>query len=481
MASRCALGAALVGLGVARAHRPSPLASNDNLPVAPVPPPPPPLGDGSEIPASRAKHVDLARAIAIMEKYQRMSREALEVNDSGMVEKRSGSAETSLARKSDEAMDGLLEDGKGANIEEGRTVQPAAVEKKGEKKRRIPSSTFFEDLELTDADICVPYVVVGGGTAAWSAIQAIRKRNQTAIILLVTEESAYPYNRTPLSKELWSPSSAGLFTSEACTRDAIEYSYAAPGGDGSDHFSAVSIIRGKPVVSLDIDAKTVSIEGGHVIQYNKLLLATGGSPRSAESVCGALSAQEVAENVSVFRTVDDFRALRERLGAPDSHVAVVGGGFLGTELAVAMACEGRRVSLLCAEPGVLYKVLPRYLSQFLSKRLEAVGVSVVESVVVTDAALVDGNKVKLEVGAGVDKSEIDPVDKVVVATGLVPRVELAAGAGLEIDQKNGGVVVNDQMNAEADVWVAGDVASFWDRALGRRRVEHWGKRVVLGI
>lgn len=147
----------------------------------------------------------------------------------------------------------------------------------------------------------------------------------------------------------------------------------------------------------------------------------------------------------MFRTVDDFRELRDKLGGEGSSVAVIGGGFLGTELAVAMAFEGRKVSLLCAEPGVLYKVLPRYLSQFLSRQLGSIGVKVVESAVVTDAQRVEGAGVALTV----DDRTLEPVEKVVVATGIVPRVELARSAGLEVDADNGGVVVNDQMNAEA--------------------------------
>lgn len=486
-AGGAAAGAAILALAVLRpAARPS-LASVSADSAAPAPPPPPPRPKG-----------DLARAFEIMEKYQRMSREALQANavsaggsgdarDGEEIDEGEGEGEA-VSESGDgvvESGDGVVGGSEGGN-EEGLNIievdvlpplatteteapeataapetprapetpvapeapaapeapkvpaEPAepAVPAKKKKRPRIPAAKLFGDMDVNAAgDFCVPYLVVGGGTAAWSAIQAIRKRDSDAVILLITDEDAYPYNRTPLSKELWSPGAAGLFTSEIFTRDAVEYSYAGAGA------GQVSIIRGTTAVALDVDAKSIALAGGPTVQYDKLLLATGGAPREAASVCGALAAPEVAGNVSVFRTVGDFRALREDLGADGSRVAVVGGGFLGTELAVAMASEGRRVTLLCAEPGVLYKVLPRYLSQFLSKRLRALGVDVVESAVVTDAVAVDGGKVKLEIGMGLDGVDVEAVDRVVIATGIVPRVELAAHAGLEIDRKNGGIVV----------------------------------------
>jgi NADPH-dependent 2,4-dienoyl-CoA reductase/sulfur reductase-like enzyme len=491
------------------------LAVCAHVPVSadtPAPPPAPavPPRRGSEPAAPMSREIDLA--IAIMERYQRMSREALCANGPATGGESSGGvaggdsdqvAEAEVRAKSmsdvpsakvlgvagAEARAGAG-DGESSkdysSVPSGRSdalaepviapaSQPTTQAPATTKKRipRVPAEKLFVDFDAV-RNSCMHHVIVGGGTAAWSAIQAIRKRDASAAILLVTDEELYPYNRTPLSKELWMPGSAGLFTSEAGTRRAIEYSYAGAGGHEAGPVAPISILRGRSVVRLDVDAKTITLSDGGVVQYQKLLLATGGAPRAPGSVCGSLESEGVASSVSVFRTADDFRELREKLGDEGSSVAVIGGGFLGTELAVAMASEGRKVSLLCAEPGVLYKVMPRYLSQFLSRQMATVGVNVVASAVVTDAQQVDGGGVVLSLGGGVEECSLDPVNKVVVASGIVPRVELAQGAGLEIDQRNGGVVVNDQMNAEASVWVAGDVASFWDRSLGRRRVEHWG-------
>jgi NADPH-dependent 2,4-dienoyl-CoA reductase/sulfur reductase-like enzyme len=469
MALRGVLGAALAGIA-ARAH----VSASADAASAPMSPPPPPqIAPPTAKRPTPPSEVDVARAVAIMERYQRMSRDALRANAPEAAVPEIGIA---AAAAEGEASSPTA----AAAPPSEQKAATAATEDKGGVKRAVQTKTprtsaerLFGDFEAA-GDTCVAHVIVGGGTAAWSAIQAIRRRDPSAAILLITEEEAFPYNRTPLSKELWAPGAAGLFTSERGTRTAVEYSYAAVEGEGAPP-APVSILRGKAVVALDIDAKTVTVADGRVVQYGKLLLATGGVPRAAGSVCCALESDGVAAAVSVFRTLADFRELRSTLGPPGSSVTVVGGGFLGTELAVAMASEGRRVTLLCAEPGVLYNVLPRYLSQFLSRRLASVGVKVVESAVVTDARLVEGGRVALALGGGVDECTLEPTDRVVVATGVVPRVELAERAGLEIDQRNGGVVVNDQMNAEADVYVAGDVASFWDRALGRRRTEHWGE------
>lgn len=153
--------------------------------------------------------------------------------------------------------------------------KPATSPKRKARLPRVPPEKLFEDF-VADGSLCVPHVIVGGGTAAWSAVQAIRKRDASASILLVTEERMYPYNRTSLSKELWAPGSAGLFTSEVGTRGAVEYSYAGVEGEDGRAGAPIAIVRGQPVVGLDVDARTVTLADGLVVQYQKLLLVTGG-------------------------------------------------------------------------------------------------------------------------------------------------------------------------------------------------------------
>lgn len=428
-------------------------------------------------------NVDISRAIAIMERYHAMSLEALHANVDRGKEINVRDQEDGKCPRKDPA---ILEP---ISIVQGEPKQ-RDVKNTPRPKNLLPSRMYTD---ISDGgDLCVPHVIVGGGTAAWSAVQAIRKRDRAARVLVITEEMYYPYNRTPLSKELWAPNAAGLFTSEWGSRNAVEYTYSAgseslPLNDGEavnvdaenisaqDDHSLISIIRNAVVADLDIDEKILTLNNGRRVQYEKLLLATGGVPRSAAGVCEALGREGVRDSVSVFRTLDDFRELRSQLDAVSTSVTVIGAGFLGTELSVAMASEGRNVSLLCAEPGVLYRVLPRYLSEFLSRKLASIGIKVIDGMVVTDARrnAADDSRVVLTVGDGMQSQELEPANKVVVAVGIQPRVELASKAGLEIDRDNGGIVVNHQMNCAADIWAAGDVASFWDRTLGRRRVEHW--------
>jgi apoptosis-inducing factor 1 len=507
-----AIAAALVGT-------PRPLRSD-----APVSAP----GSIADPPANRQRPTqtgDVTKALAIMEHYHRMSVEAIAANGisdttscqrpSQLESVRAVSTTPSIEILTLDAVPSVLP----ASASFPRSISgPGSattvthVEKKSPRPR-VPAKSLFTDVEKEECDLCCDHVLVGGGTAVWSAVQAIRARDPTARILVITDELYYPYNRTPLSKDLWESSSAAIFNSEYGTRSAVEYSYTSVQpiqnqDQDSDHAGSepsVSIIRGEAVASLDVDSKTVTLVGGRSVQYRKLLLATGGEPRPPGSVCDGLERDDVAPRVSVFRTIADFRALRRGLDGSDASVAVIGGGFLGTELAVAMAGEGRRVTLLCSEPGVLYKVLPRYVSEFLSRRLAKLGVIVMGSAIVTDAypepqyedaasqdskagSFADRDipleviprRVVLSVGGGVNEIRLDPVDKVVVATGISPRVDLAVHAGLEIDDRNGGIVVNDQMMAEADIWAAGDAASYWDRNLGRRRVEHWDHAVVTG-
>lgn len=348
---------------------------------------------------------------------------------------------------------------------------------KKEKPNRTSADELFIDFDtaVTAGPFCKKYVICGGGTAAWSAIDAILEADPKAAkdVLLITEEEHHPYNRTVLSKELWEETKNDLFRSENAAKHAVEYGYKYKQSDGG----TVSTVRGKRVVDLDVDSKMLLLSDGTQLHYQKLLLATGGSPRNGSSVSPALAPDDIASKVSVYRTLDDYRQLKTSLEQNDKGVVVIGGGFLGTELAIALASASTKVSLVIAEAGVLYRVLPRYMCEYLAHRLSSIGVSVVRSAIVTGASKHD-NVIALDL----DSPDADSVEggNVVVAVGIEPASELARDAGLELDGLNGGIVVNDFMMAEPDVFVAGDVASFHDRSLGRRRVEHWDHAVVSG-
>lgn len=364
-----------------------------------------------------------------------------------------------------------------ANIPEPQEVTVVKVTPKKPKAIRTTADKVFDDFDTTVpvGPFCKKYVICGGGTAAWSAIEAILESDPNAAkdILLISEEEHHPYNRTVLSKELWEDAKKDLFRSEQAAKHAVEYRYKF----AKPEAGTVSTIRGKRVVELNVDDKTLLLSDGTRLQYHKFLLATGGSPRNGNSISPALASHDISRNVSVFRTLDDYRQLKASLEQSDAGVVVIGGGFLGTELAIALASSSRKVSLVVAEAGVLYRVLPRYLCEYLAHRLSDIGVNVVRSAIVTGVSKHD-NAIALDL-ASPDANRVEG-GKVIVAVGIDPATELARGAGLELDDVNGGVIVNDFMMAEPDVFAAGDVASFHDRSLGRRRVEHWDHAVVSG-
>ncbi|CAN8073237.1 unnamed protein product, partial [Agarophyton chilense] len=345
------------------------------------------------------------------------------------------------------------------------------------RKQRTPAERVFRLLpaDALAAPACIKYLIVGGGTAAWAAIDSILHHDPRAAnqILLVSDESYLPYNRTMLSKELFDPNHLHAVVSPS----ELQYAY--------KHFhrtapnAAVSVANDTAVL-LDPDLKLVQLASGRRLTYDKLLLATGGAPRPALSVTHALQAPHIKQHVSTFRTLQHYQTLRATLQQPNQSVAVVGGGFLGTELALALTALSDNVSLVITEPGVLFRVLPRYLCQFLATKLHHAGVNVVKSAVITTATPSAENhqNVTLHIDAA-EPTQLD-VNHIVVAVGIEPSTQLATTAGLEIDPDNSGIRVNDFMMVEPDIFAAGDVASFHDRTLGRRRVEHWDHAVVSG-
>lgn len=334
---------------------------------------------------------------------------------------------------------------------------------KKKKIVRTSADKVFRDFEHANVKgaVCVKHVIIGGGTAAWAAVESLLSHSVAPHeILVVCEEDMYPYNRTPLSKELWQGADAP---------EGTVYEYAMGQNEGK-----VSVMRGTRGVSVDADTKTVSLSNGVVLQYGRLLLATGGRARSGGEVAGCLSADGVKERSMGYRTVRDYERLRAMVDA-GKEVVIIGGGFLGTELATSLAKRGGKVTHVVAEAGVLFGVLPRYLCEFIARKMSEMGISVLRRAFV-ESATMENERVVLDVGDGRKVAG----DIVVTAAGIVPNVELARKAGLEVDQVHGGIMVNEGMLATGDIFAAGDNASFYDRALGRRRIEHWDHAVVTG-
>lgn len=289
------------------------------------------------------------------------------------------------------------------------------------------------------------YVIVGGGMAAAAAVGGIREVDPHGSIAVICAEKHAPYDRPPLSKALWT----GQKTVAALSRDV-----AGPG---------VELHLGKRVVALDAAKKTVTDDAGNVHGWEKLLLATGGAPRRLPFA---------DEGTIYFRTLDDYLRLRE-LADGGASFAVIGGGFIGSEIAAALAMYGKRVTMVFPEEGIGARIYPRGLSAFLDAYFRERSVTVLPGQSVSGLRR-DGARIALSIGT----AEVS-ADAVVAGIGIVPEVGLAQSAGLAVDN---GIVVDEYLRTgHPDILAAGDVASFYSPVLDRRlRLEHEDNANTMG-
>ena len=278
------------------------------------------------------------------------------------------------------------------------------------------------------------YLLVGGGMTGDAAAEGIRRHDPDGTITLVSAEAYAPYARPPLTKKLWAGGDEATIWRGTAER-------------------GVELVLGRRIVDLDLDVRRAVDDQGDVYEYEKLLLATGGRPRKLA---------DADDDVVYFRTLDDYRVLRERAGEGSSF-AVVGGGFIGSELAAALAGADSHVTMVFPEPAVAARLFPAGLAQFVTDYYREHGVEVLSGETV---ASVRGGR--LTTGSG---RVVEP-DLVVAGLGIEPATELAAAAGLPVDN---GIVVDEfgRVGGRDDVFAAGDVANFPIPALGTRtRVEH---------
>ena len=278
------------------------------------------------------------------------------------------------------------------------------------------------------------YVIVGGGMTADAACRGIRDHDADGSIGMFAAEPHDPYARPPLSKALWSgKEEASIF------RGTPEL--------------GVEVHTGRRITSVDFEARTVSDDTGESHSYEKLLLATGGTPRRLPSSDG---------DVIYYRTLDDYRHLRE-LTRDGVRATVIGGGFIGSEVAAALASNGCAVTIVFPDRGIGARLFPAELSAFVNEYYREKGVTVLAEQTVESVA--DG-------GVTTKSGEQVPADVVVAGLGIVPTTDLAEEAGLEVDD---GIVVDEfgRAGGRDGVFAAGDVARFPVPALGgMRRVEH---------
>jgi NADPH-dependent 2,4-dienoyl-CoA reductase/sulfur reductase-like enzyme len=294
------------------------------------------------------------------------------------------------------------------------------------------------------------YLIVGGGMCSDAAVRGIREVDPSGDIAIVGAEADPPYKRPPLSKGLWKG-------------DPLEKIWYGTESRGA------RLYPGRTVAAVDPVHGRVECDGGESFTYERLLLATGGSPRRFPFDDGG---------VVHFRTVADYRRLRA-LAERGKRFAVVGGGFIGSEIAAALATNGKEVVLLFPGEGIGGRVFPPDLSRFLNDYYREKGVEVRPGASVT-AVEREGEAFTLRVeGAGAPDGGKVVVDGVVAGLGIEPNVSLASAAGLAVDN---GIAVDEFLRtSRPEILAAGDAASFPSRVLGKRvRVEHEDNAKAMG-
>ncbi|MCL6438384.1 MAG: FAD-dependent oxidoreductase [Rubrobacteraceae bacterium] len=291
------------------------------------------------------------------------------------------------------------------------------------------------------------YLVIGGGMTADAAVRGIRQLDGGGTIGIFCGEDVPPYDRPPLSKGLWQG-------------DPVDGIWR-----GTQDIGGVELHLGVRARALDLQGRRVTDERGQEHTFGKLLLATGGTPRRLPSGGD--------EGVIYFRTFADYERLRD-LAERGERFVVIGGGFIGSEIAAALAMNDRRVTMVFPEDGIGARTFPSELSGFLNDYYREKGVEVLAGQTVEGIGDRGGRKVVRTS----DGREIE-ADGVVAGLGIRPETSLAEAAGLEVDD---GIVVDEHLLTGApDVYAAGDVARFYNPALGSRlRVEHEDNANTMG-
>jgi NADPH-dependent 2,4-dienoyl-CoA reductase/sulfur reductase-like enzyme len=282
-----------------------------------------------------------------------------------------------------------------------------------------------------------------------AAAHGIREVDPDGTILVVGREPTAPVTRPALTKKLWTDPEFGFDQVWLPTAEEAR----------------AELLLGESVVAVDTAGRTVTTDADVTVGYGALLLATSGHPRRLPGV-------EDSGRVIYFRTVRDYERLRDLAGG-GRHVVVVGGGYIGTELAAALVQNDTRVTLVFTQDVLTGSTFPDALARRVERRYAEAGVTLLRGAKVTATESgPDGVTVTLDDGRTLE------ADGVVVGAGLEIETDLARSAGLEVDD---GVVVDDRLRtSDPHVWAAGDVAQYPDRLLGSRRVEHVDNATTMG-
>lgn len=281
------------------------------------------------------------------------------------------------------------------------------------------------------------YLIIGGGMTAAAAAQGIREIDPDGAITIVSSDDAPPYNRPPLTKKLWN------------NKTPIEAIFV-------DLPQGVNLVLNHNIATLDADNRRAIDEDGTVYAYDKLLLATGGTPRHLKFGGDA---------VNYYRTLDGYRELRADVERGAKFV-IIGGGFIGSELAASLSKQGNKVTMVFPEPAICDRIFPMDMANYLNDYYREHGIEIINKDSVVDIETSDAGAIVVT-GSG----RRIPADRVVAGIGIIPNIQLAEQAGLVTGN---GIIVDRELRTSRDeIYAAGDVANYPDAVLGEhRRVEH---------
>lgn len=288
------------------------------------------------------------------------------------------------------------------------------------------------------------YLIIGGGLAGDAATKGIRELDKDGSIGLISKEPDPPYMRPNLSKGLWKGRPVEKIWRKTDERGTLSLDCT--------------------VTHIDPNQKLVRDSSNEEYTYDKLLLATGGTPNHLPFGEG---------NIIYFRTFQDYQRLRKLTEQGDRFV-VIGGSFIGSEIAAALTIVGQKVTMVFPENAISENFFPSDLSKFLNEYYRLHGVEVLTGDSVASVQK-EGNRILVRTGSG----RVIEADGVVAGIGIHPNLNLAKEAGLLVDN---GIVVNEQLQtSHPDIYAAGDAANFFHHGLEKRvRIEHEDNAVQMG-
>jgi 3-phenylpropionate/trans-cinnamate dioxygenase ferredoxin reductase subunit len=292
------------------------------------------------------------------------------------------------------------------------------------------------------------YIIVGGGMTGYAAAQGVRRHDPDGALALFSLEADPPYRRPPLTKGLWKGAPMSKVLYDAAPLNA-------------------SLHLATEVQSIDRARHAVLDGAGEEHSYEKLLLATGGTPRRLPYGGG---------DIIYYRTLEDYRRVRA-LADRRASFAIIGGGFIGSELAASLASNGCHVTMVFPEDKLGVRNYPADLAEFLTGYFGEKGVDVRPSTTIKDFRR-EGARLVLEVETAGAPGVVE-AEAVIAGIGIAPNIALAEAAGLETAN---GIVVDDNLRtSDPDIYAAGDVAAFDNDVLGPRvRVEHEDNARTMG-